>query len=207
MITEDRLVTALVVLLFLVSAISPSLADQSEGSVFCPACGAELPVGAKFCTHCGAELPKGVPPGEPEEAVSAPATSAPSEGPALEPELKVEIIPPVQPIHAIDMNAQLRAEALLDQATALFGRGEYALAAGTFRNVVEKYPSTQCAEAALVMIEACFKMAAVDRGRLTRPARVGSRSGGSALGEGFVGGCLGVGAAIALLAALVNATN
>ncbi|MCU0613184.1 MAG: zinc-ribbon domain-containing protein [Candidatus Eisenbacteria bacterium] len=207
MTTGDRLVKALAVLLFLVLAVLPSLADQSEGSVFCPACGAELAVGARFCTHCGAELPVGAPSGEPEDAVSAPATSVPSAGPASEPKLEVEILPPVQPIEAIDIDAQLKAEVLFDQATALFGRGEYALAAGSFRKVVEKYPSTQCAEAARVMTEACFKMAAVDRGRLTRPSRVGSRSGDSALGEGFVGGCLGVGAAIALLAAIASAAN
>lgn len=207
MTTEDRLVKALAVLLVLVLAVLPSLADQSEGSVFCPACGAELPVGAKFCTRCGAELPVGVPPGEPEEAGSAPATSVLSEQPASEPELEVEIVPPVQPVLALDIQTQIRAEELFDQATALFGRGEYALAAGSFRQVVERYPSTPCAKAALAMIEASYKMAAVDRGRLTRPARVGSRSGGSALGEGFVGGCLGVGAAIALLAALASAAH
>jgi ribosomal protein L40E len=204
MLIQNRIVAGFVVIVFLLMVVSPSVAQQIEKEeiVICPKCGAELPISARFCTKCGAELQEPDTSLGPKEEIPEVPPPIVGEEPAIEPEPEAEIMAPEEEEAVPEPSEEIRAESLYDHGTSLFERGEYRLAATTFGKVVKDYPSTKYAEAASLMIEACYRMDMVERGQASRPGK--KASDGSVLGDAFVGGCLGVGAAILALLLLAR---
>jgi TolA-binding protein len=93
---------------------------------------------------------------------------------------------------------ELKARAIYDSGKALFRLGAYKDAAIQFERLILEYPATNYAEASVLMLEACKNIQYLTERSNAKPES--KKSGSSSFITGMLGGCVGVGLVILILA-------